>query len=42
MADKAEQELSRLDISGCELSADIHVFRAGLMEAPCTDNLNYV
>ena len=33
-AHKAEQKLSRLDFSGCELSADIHIFRAGLPEAP--------
>ena len=29
-ADEAEQQLSRLAPSGCQLSADVHIFRAGL------------
>jgi len=41
-ADEAEQKLSRLAFSGCELSADVHIFREGLTEATCTDHLNYV
>jgi len=36
-ADEAEQQLSRLALSGCELSADVGIFGAGLLEAPCTD-----
>jgi len=41
-ADEAEQQLSRLALSGCELSADVRIFRAELTEAPYTDNLSYV
>ena len=41
-ADEAEQQLSRLAISGCELSADIHILGAGLSEAPVTEQLSYV
>jgi len=41
-ADEAEQQLSRLALSGCELSADVRIFRGGLLEAPCTDPLIYV
>ena len=41
-ADEAEQQLSRLALCGCELSADVRVFRAGVLEAPCTDPLSYV
>jgi len=41
-ADEAEQQLSRLALSGCELSADIHIWGAGLPEAPHTDHLSYV
>ena len=41
-ADEAEQQLSRLAFSACELSADVRVFRAGLPEAPLTDHLSYV
>ena len=41
-ADEAEQQLSRLVLFGCELSADVHIFRAGLLEAPGTDHLRYV
>jgi len=33
-ADEAEQQLSRLALSGCELFADVCIFRAGLPEAP--------
>ena len=41
-ADEAEQQLSRLALSACELSADVRIFGAGLPEAPGTDNLSYV
>jgi len=41
-ADEAEQQLSRLALSTCELSADIRIFGAGLLKAPCTDHLSYV
>jgi len=41
-ADEAEQQLSRLALSGCELSADILMFGAGLPEALCTDAKTYV
>jgi len=40
--DEAEQQLSRLALSACELSADVRIFKAGLLEAPCTDHLRYV
>jgi len=33
-ADEAEQQLSRLALSACELSADVHYFGGGLTEAP--------
>jgi len=33
-ADEAEQQLSRLAPSGCQLSADVRTFRAGLRKAP--------
>ena len=36
-ADEAEQQLSRLALSACELSADVHVFRAGLLQGLGTD-----
>ena len=36
-ADEAEQQLSRLAISGCELSADVRIFRAGLPEVTTMD-----
>ena len=36
-AEEAEQQFSRLALSGCELSADIRVFGVGLLEAPSTD-----
>jgi len=39
---EAEQQLSRLALSGCELSADVRIFRAALPEAPGTDHLSYV
>jgi len=41
-ADEAEQQLSRLALSACELSADIRIFRAGLPEAHGSDHLIYV
>jgi len=41
-ADESEQHLSRLALSGCELSADVRIFVAALPEAPCTDHLSYV
>jgi len=41
-ADEAEQQLSRLVLSVCELSADICIFGAGLPEPPGTDHLSYV
>ena len=41
-ADEAEQQLSRLAPSACKLSADVHIFRAGLPEAHDTVPLNYV
>ena len=41
-ADEAEQQLSRLALSAFELSADVRIFRAGLLEAPGTDHLIYV
>jgi len=36
-ADEAEQQLSRLALSGCKLSADVRIFREGLPEEPGTD-----
>jgi len=41
-ADEAEQQLSRLALSGQQLSADVRIFRAGLLDAPDTDHLRYV
>ena len=41
-ADEAEQHLSRLALSVCELSADVRIFRAGLLRVPCTDPQIYV
>ena len=41
-ADEAEQQLSRLALSVCELSADVRIFRAGLLDAPGKDHLRYV
>ena len=39
-ADEAEQHLSRLDPSACQLSADVHIFGTGLLEAPGRDPPN--
>jgi len=36
-ADEAEQQLSRLAPSGCELCRDYHTFRARLQEVPIRD-----
>jgi len=33
-ADEAEQQLCRIDPSGCKLPADVRIFAAGLPEAP--------
>ena len=33
-ADEAEQQLSSLALSACELSADVRIFRAGLLVGP--------
>jgi len=41
-ADEAEQQLSRLVLSGCELSAEIYILESGLTDAPLTDHLSYV
>jgi len=41
-ADEAEQQLPTLALFGCELCADVRLFRAGLLEAPSTDHLSYV
>ena len=41
-ADEAEQQLSRLALSGCELSADVRILGAGLPEVPGTDPLRYM
>jgi len=41
-ADEAEQQVSSIALSGCHLSADIRIFRAGLLEATCTDPQSYV
>ena len=41
-ADEAEQQLSRLALSACELSADVCILGPGLLEAPGTDHLSYV
>jgi len=38
---EAEQQVSRLFSSGCELSADVRIFGAGLPEEPDTDPLSY-
>ena len=40
--DEAEQQLSRLALSGWELYADVRIFGAGMVEAPGTDHLCYV
>ena len=36
-ADDAEQQLSRIDPSGCQLSADVRIFGAGLRKEPGRD-----
>ena len=41
-ADEAEQQLSRLGPSGCELSADIHILKSGLLEVTVTDPVRLV
>jgi len=41
-ADEAEQQLSRLALSGYELSADVRIFGEGLPEKTDTDHLRYV
>jgi len=41
-ADEAEQQLYKLALSGCELSADVHIFTAGMPEAPGADHLSYI
>jgi len=41
-ADEAEQQLSRLALSGCEISADVRILGAGLPEAHGTDHLRQV
>ena len=40
-ADEAEQQLSRLTLSACELSADVRIIRTALPEAQGTDNRIY-
>ena len=39
-ADEAEQQLSRLDLSGCKLSADVRIFGAVLPVSPARDLQN--
>ena len=39
-ADEAEQQLSRIAVSGCQLSAGIRILSTGLTEAPGTDHLS--
>jgi len=41
-ADEAEQQLSRLALSDCELYADIRIFEAGITEKPGMEHLSYV
>jgi len=41
-ADEAEQQLSSLALYACDLSADVRIFRAGLLEAPGKDHLRYI
>jgi len=36
-ADEAEQQLCRLALSACELSADVRILGAGMPEAPGTE-----
>jgi len=41
-ADEADQQLSRIAHSGCKLSGDVRIFRAGLRNLPSRDPLRYV
>jgi len=41
-ADEAEQQLSALALSACELFADVHILGAGLTEESGTDPDSYV
>jgi len=41
-ADEAEQQLSILALSGCQLSSDVRIFGAGLPQVQGTDPLIYV
>jgi len=41
-AEEAEQQLSRLEISACELYADVRIFGAALPVAPGKDHVSYV
>ena len=41
-ADEAEQQLSRLANSACELSADVRILEAGLTEDPGMDSQSYI
>ena len=40
--DEAEQQLSRLALSACELFVDVRIFKGRLTEAPSTDPECYV
>ena len=41
-ADEAEQQLSRLALSACQLPEDVRIFGAGMPEAPGTDHLRNI
>jgi len=41
-ADEAEQQLSKLNVSACELSEDVRIVGPGLPEVPGTDHVSYV
>jgi len=41
-ADETEQQISKLALSACELSADVSIFVVGLPEEPRTDDISYV
>jgi len=41
-AHEAEQQLSSVECSACDLCAHVHIFRAELLEATGTDPQNYV
>jgi len=41
-ADEAEQQLSRLALSACELSTDVRILGVGVLEVPGTDTQIYV